>query len=122
MLTPTGYSTPTHHTAADMAHSTHSTQPALRPHRTTPRAEDNPLQTHRPHSYGLCSLLSEGPYPGLAQRHVNADSPVQTALIIFLFFFKLKKNGHPEKLVPSGSHPGGGGPVPSGGLPGGGVP
>jgi len=37
MLTPTGYPPP--NTAADMAHSTHSTQPALRPHRATPRAE-----------------------------------------------------------------------------------
>jgi len=69
------------HTAADMAHSTHSTQPALRPHRTTPRAEDKPPQTHRPHSNGLCAPLSEGPDPGSAQRHVNAGSPVQTALI-----------------------------------------
>jgi len=59
MLTPTGYPPP--HTAADMAHSTHSTQPALRPHRTTPRAEDKPPQTRRPHSNGLCSPLSEGP-------------------------------------------------------------
>ena len=69
------------HTAADMAHSTHSTQPALQPHRTTPRAEDKPPQTHRPYSNGLCSLLSEGPDPGWAQRHVNAGSPVQTTLI-----------------------------------------
>ena len=64
-----------------MAHSTHSTQPALRPHRTTPKAEDKPPHTHRPHSNGLCSPLSEGPDPGSAQRHVNAGSPVQTALI-----------------------------------------
>jgi len=41
MLTPTGYPPPPN-TAADMAHSTHSTQPALRPHRATPMAEDNP--------------------------------------------------------------------------------
>jgi len=51
------------HTAADMAHNTHSTQPALQPHRTTPRAEDKPPQTHRPHSNGLCSPLSEGQVP-----------------------------------------------------------
>jgi len=44
MLTPTARVLPPH-TAADMAHSTHSTQPALRPHRTTPRAEDKPPQT-----------------------------------------------------------------------------
>jgi len=31
MLTPTGYP-PAPNNAADMAHSTHSTQPALRPH------------------------------------------------------------------------------------------
>jgi len=41
-----------------MAHSTHSTQPALRPHRTTPRAEDTPPQTRRPHSNGRS--LAEG--------------------------------------------------------------
>jgi len=40
-----------------MAHSTHSTQPALQPHRTTPRAEDKPPQTHRPHSNGILDLI-----------------------------------------------------------------
>jgi len=39
MLTPTGY--PPTHTAAGTAHSAHSTQPALLPHRATPRVEDN---------------------------------------------------------------------------------
>jgi len=39
MLTPTGYPPP--NTAAGTAHSAHSTQPALRPHRATPRVEDN---------------------------------------------------------------------------------
>ena len=77
-LPPQG--TPPTHTAADMAHSTHSTQPALRPHRTTPRAEDKPPQTRRPHSNGLCPPLSEGPDPGSAQRYVNAGSPVQTGI------------------------------------------
>jgi len=48
------------HTAADVAHSTHSTQPALRPHRTTPRAVDKPPQTRRPHSNGLCSQVHFG--------------------------------------------------------------
>jgi len=72
-LPPQG--TPPSHAAADMAHSTHSTQPALRPHRTTPRAEAKPPQTRRPHSNGLCSPLSEGPDPGSAQRHVHAGSP-----------------------------------------------
>ena len=43
-LPPQG--TPPLNTAADMAHRTHSTQPALRPHRATPRAEDKP-----PHIY-----------------------------------------------------------------------
>jgi len=51
MLTPQG--APPSNTAADMAHSTHSTQPALRPHRTTPRAEDKPPQTRPPPSNGL---------------------------------------------------------------------
>ena len=41
MLTPTG-SPPPPNTAADTAHSAHSTQPALRPHRATPRVEDKP--------------------------------------------------------------------------------
>jgi len=59
MLTPTGYPPP--NTAADAAHSAHSTQPSLRPHRATPRVEDKPPQMHRPHlwpSPGLCSPLS----------------------------------------------------------------
>jgi len=79
MLTPTGPLPPPPDTAADTAHSAQSTQPALRPHRATPRVEDKPLQKRRPHSIGLCSPLSEGPDPGLAQRHVNAGSPVHTA-------------------------------------------
>jgi len=72
---------PSPNSAADMAHSTLSTQPALRPRRATPRVEDKPPQTRRPHSNGLCSPLSEGPDPGSAQRHVNAGSPVHTAPI-----------------------------------------
>jgi len=48
MLTPIGYPPP--NTAADTAHSAHSTHPALRPHRATPRVEDNPPQTRRPHA------------------------------------------------------------------------
>ena len=36
---------PATHTGANMAHSAHSTQPALRPYRATPRVEDNPPQT-----------------------------------------------------------------------------
>ena len=39
MLTPTGYPPP--NTAADTAHSVHGTQPALPPHRATPRVEDS---------------------------------------------------------------------------------
>jgi len=50
MLTPPGNPPPP--TAADTAHSAHSTQPALRPHRATPRVEDKPPQTRRPHSIG----------------------------------------------------------------------
>jgi len=45
MLTPTGYRVPPPNTAADMAHSTHSTQPALRPHRAATPAKDKPPQT-----------------------------------------------------------------------------
>jgi len=52
-LTPTAYPP---HTAADTAHSPHSTQPALRPHRATPRAEEKNPQTRRPHSNGLGRL------------------------------------------------------------------
>ena len=54
MLTPTGYPP---NTAADTAHSAQSTQPALRPHRATPRVEDTPPQTR--HSCGTApfSLL-----------------------------------------------------------------
>jgi len=74
MLTSTGYPRP--NTAADTAHSSHSTQPARRPHRATPRVEDDTPAERRPHSIGLCSPLSEGPDPGSAQRHLNAGSPV----------------------------------------------
>jgi len=55
MLTPPGYPPPPH-TAADMAHSTHSTQPA-RPHRTThgqktnPRRRADPTQTVYAHPF-----------------------------------------------------------------------
>ena len=42
-LPPQGTPPPTH-TAADMAHSTYNTQPAMRPHCATPRAEDKPPQ------------------------------------------------------------------------------
>ena len=60
------YRVPPHtHTAADTAHSVHSTQPALRPHCATPSVEDKPSQTRRPRSIRLCSPLSEGPHPGL---------------------------------------------------------
>jgi len=63
--------TPRHpNIAADTAHSAHSTQPALRSHRATPRVEDKSPQTRRPHSISLCSPLSEGPDPGSGQRHV----------------------------------------------------
>jgi len=55
MLTPTGYP-PLPNTEADMAHSTHSTQPALRSDRANPRAEDKPPQTRRPHTNGLFTL------------------------------------------------------------------
>ena len=65
MLTPTGYLSP--NTAADMAHSTNSTQPALPPHRATPRAEDKPLQTRRPHSNGLSQT-------DVLVRHIGPDS------------------------------------------------
>jgi len=53
-LPPQGTPSPPN-TAADMAHSTHSTQPALRPRRATPRAEDKPPRTRRPYSNDLCS-------------------------------------------------------------------
>jgi len=72
-LPPQG--TPPPNTAADTAHSAHSIQPVLRPHRAALRAEDQPPQTHRPHSISLCSPLSEGPDPGSAQRHVHAGLP-----------------------------------------------
>jgi len=52
MLTPTGY--PPTHTAADMAHRTHSTQPALRypqGRRQTPRRRADPTQTVYAHPF-----------------------------------------------------------------------
>ena len=109
MLTPTGYSPP-HSSRYGPQHTQHTatpTQPALRPHRTTPRAEDKPPQTHRPHSNGLCSPLSEGPDPdpGSAQRHVNAGSPVQTALIKKKLKKKLKKKDPPRWATAGGQSP-----------------
>ena len=50
------------HTAADTAHSAHSTQPALRPHRATPKVENKPPQTRRPHSIGMLAPFG-GPRP-----------------------------------------------------------
>ena len=55
MPTPTGYPL---NTAADTAHSAHSAQPALRPHRATPRVEDKPPQTRRP-----ADMLTTGRLP-----------------------------------------------------------
>jgi len=56
MLTPTGY--PPRNTAAGTAHSAHSTQPALRPHRANPSARPasarsvgaRPVSARRPQS------------------------------------------------------------------------
>ena len=82
MLTPTGYPSPLN-AAADMAHSAHPTQPAPRPHRATPRVEDKPPQTRRPHS-----PFSEGPDPvpsansglgGTARSVPSATGPDVTA-------------------------------------------
>jgi len=79
MLTPTGYPRP--NTAADTAHSAHSTQPALRPHRAAPRAEDKPLQTRRPHSVGLCSPLSEGQTQGQCKgSYLEGATPLRRGL------------------------------------------
>ena len=61
---------PPPNTAANMAHSTHSTQPALRPHRAIPRAEKKP-QTRRPHSNGLFSpFLVQGGYGGMGMQQL----------------------------------------------------
>jgi len=85
MLTPTGYSPPTQQPiwpTAYTAHSQHCGYTALPPgQKTNPRRR---RRTDRPHSNGngLCSPLSKGPDPGSAKRHVNAGSPVQTALIL----------------------------------------
>ena len=55
--------TPPLNTAADTAHSAHSTQPALRLHRATPRVEDKPLQTRRPHSICTCACACAAALP-----------------------------------------------------------
>jgi len=84
--------TPPPNTAADTAHRAHSTQPALRPHRATPRVGDKPPQSHRPHSIGLCSPVSEGPDPGSADRETGwggvedvPDQPPHVAGLIMPF-------------------------------------
>ena len=60
--------TPRPNTAADMAHSTHSSQPALRPHRATPRAEDKPPQTRRPYANGAASGSRLSYHPARASQ------------------------------------------------------
>jgi len=77
-LPPQG--TPPQNTAAGTAHSAHSTQPALPPHHATPRVDDNTPADAPPHSYGLCSPLSEGHDPGSAQRHVVGESTAVEAV------------------------------------------
>jgi len=58
MLTPQG---PPHtHTQQPTRPTAHTAQPALRPHRATPRVKEEPPQTRWPHSTGLCSPRSEG--------------------------------------------------------------
>ena len=74
-LPPQG--TPAPNTAADMAYSTHSTQPALRPHRAIPRAEDKPPQARRPQLNGLCSPLSE---PSISGSMCGIDCSQHTLL------------------------------------------
>jgi len=61
--------TPPPNTAADTAHSAHSTQPALRPHRATPRVEDKGVWSI-PKGGGRVASLS---WDRLAQRSLSAS-------------------------------------------------
>ena len=92
MLTPTGYPPP--NTAAGTAHSAHSTQPALRPHRATPRVEaPSPIQngpTSVPSSVqNIASSIQNvpnGPSPILSgavsvSSPQNGPSPIQNGPI-----------------------------------------
>jgi len=87
MLTPIGYTPP--NTAADMAHSTHSTQPALRQSNTAlspgqkpnPRRRADPTQTVYAHPFrraqtqvDLVVSSSDLPLRGSLQRRVGAVS------------------------------------------------
>jgi len=66
------------HTAADTAHSVHSTQPALRPLRATPRVEDKPPQTRRPHSAAGHLQLVLSYTPTMLGGWVNSHREQQT--------------------------------------------
>jgi len=76
MLTPTGY--PSSNTAADMAHSTHSTQPALRPHRATPRVKDKPSPLKRSMMHTVLALCNpQGGQVLLVAARNDIDTPGQ---------------------------------------------
>ena len=77
MLTPTGYSPHTQQPIWPTAHTAHS-QPALRPHRTTPRAEDKPPQTHRPHSNLVPMMMICLPPQGTPPPHSSRYGPQHT--------------------------------------------
>jgi len=67
MLTPTGYPPPSN-TAADTAHSAHSTQPALRPHRATSRVEDKtPADSPAPLNRSMLAPFG-GPRPRISAK------------------------------------------------------
>jgi len=60
--------TPSPNTAADTAHSAHSTQPALRPHRATPRVEDKtPANAPAPLNRSMLALFG-GPRPRVSAK------------------------------------------------------
>ena len=78
-LPPQG--TPPPNTAADMAQSTHSTQPALRPHRATPRIEDTP-----PHVCMCVFSFIYVPPPVSGARRLHRLNSIHIYLANFFFF------------------------------------
>ena len=77
MLTPTGY--PPANTAAGTAHSTPSTQPALPPHRATPRVEDNtPVDAPAPLKRYMLAPFG-GPRPRVSAKGSGSTSEMHHA-------------------------------------------
>ena len=82
MLTPTGYLPP--NTAADTAHSAHSTQPALRPHRATGKlAGGIKVPREKPPRYYVSPLIPLVPPSGIRATSAHQLSSGMVSIAAF---------------------------------------